>query len=227
MSYPKLLGVAFLTIFAAVAVTAQDVDDVVRTETTLVQLNVGVVDKQGRAVTSLTQKDFAIYEDGVKQSIQHFEPVDAPFSLVLMLDMSGSTVNFRQQLKLASERFLDALRRGRVAQIDVDDAGFHLDRINPQVVAAVDRRPGLQVELPIVPVTRQHALRVEHAFNERIAFVRATVVARKDVAVVHEERDVTAAELDGDRLRGCDALALDRASPTGAVRGGGTVRHAE
>ena len=88
---------------------AQDVDDVVRTETRLVQLNVGVVDKLGRPVTSLSKNDFVIYEDGVKQSIQLFEPAEAPFSLVLLLDMSGSTVNFRQQLKLASQRFLDAL----------------------------------------------------------------------------------------------------------------------
>src|ERR1041385_3182610 len=112
MRYQKLINpllfVGFLTIFAA-PIAAQDPDDVVRTETSLVQLNIGVVDKQGRAITSLTQKDFVVYEDGVKQSIQHFEPVDAPFSLVLMLDMSGSTLNFRQQLKLASQRFLDAL----------------------------------------------------------------------------------------------------------------------
>ena len=87
------LFIAFLTIFAAAPMAAQEVDDVVRTETSLVQLNIGVVDKQGRAITSLTQKDFAVYEDGVKQSIQHFEPVDTPFSLVLMLDMSGSTRN--------------------------------------------------------------------------------------------------------------------------------------
>lgn len=97
---------------------AQEVDDIVRTETSLVQLHVGVVDKQGRPVTSLTQKDFVIYEDGVRQSIQYFQPTEAPFSLVLLLDMSGSTINFRQQLKLASQRFLDALApEDRVAVI--------------------------------------------------------------------------------------------------------------
>jgi len=99
-----------------------------------VQLNIGVVDKQGRAVTSLTKNDFVIYEDGVKQSIQLFEPVDAPFSLVLMLDMSGSTINFRQQLKLASQRFLDALAPAdRVAVIQFNKevkslTGFTTDR---------------------------------------------------------------------------------------------------
>ena len=138
MRYPKfsqsLLFIAFLTIFAVAPTAAQDVDEVVRTETSLVQLNIGVVDKQGRAVTSLTQKDFVVYEDGVKQSIQHFEPVDAPFSLVLMLDMSGSTLNFRQQLKLASQRFLDALGpNDRVAVVQFNKevkslSGFSVDR---------------------------------------------------------------------------------------------------
>ena len=105
----RLAFFALLILFCCNTVTAQDTDEVIRTNTSLVQLNVGVVDKQGRPVTSLTQNDFAIYEDGVKQSIQHFEPAEAPFSLVLLLDMSGSTLNFRQQLKLASQRFLDAL----------------------------------------------------------------------------------------------------------------------
>jgi VWFA-related protein len=88
---------------------AQDPDDVVRTDVSLVQLNVGVVDSRGRAVTSLSRNDFAVYEDGVKQSIAQFEPTNAPFSVVLLLDMSGSTITFREQLKLATTRFLDAL----------------------------------------------------------------------------------------------------------------------
>lgn len=129
---------AFLLVFMLAVVataTAQDVDDIVRTETSLVQLNIGVVDKQGRPITSLTRNDFVVYEDGVKQSIQHFEPVDAPFSLVLLLDMSGSTINFRQQLKLASQRFLDALGPDdRVAVIQFNAkvkslAGFSTDRL--------------------------------------------------------------------------------------------------
>jgi hypothetical protein len=81
--WPRLAFFALLILFCATTATAQDVDEVIRTETSLVQLNVGVVDKQGRPVTSLTKNDFVIYEDGVKQSIQHFEPVEAPFSLVL------------------------------------------------------------------------------------------------------------------------------------------------
>jgi VWFA-related protein len=104
-----LLTFLLVTGGAAVISRAQDPDDVVRTNVSLVQLNIGVVDSQGRAITTLSQNDFQVYEDGVKQRISQFESTTAPFSLVLLLDMSGSTVNFRQQLKLATLRFLDAL----------------------------------------------------------------------------------------------------------------------
>lgn len=97
---------------------AQEPDEVVRTETALVQLNVGVVDSRGRAITSLSKNNFSVYEDGIKQPILHFEPTDAPFSLVLLLDTSGSTINFRDQFKQAAWRFLDALApEDRVAVI--------------------------------------------------------------------------------------------------------------
>jgi len=130
----RILIIGLLAVLASISAVAQDVDDVIRTETSLVQLNIGVVDRQGRAVTSLTKNDFVIYEDGVKQSIQLFEPVDSPFSLVLLLDMSGSTINFREQLKLASQRFLDALGpEDRVSVIKFDSqvksmTGFTADR---------------------------------------------------------------------------------------------------
>jgi Ca-activated chloride channel family protein len=123
-----------LTSAGLVKAQEQDPDDVITTDTSLVQLNVGVVDRQGRAITYLARKDFAVYEDNVRQSIQSFEPTSAPFSLVLLLDMSGSTVNFRQQLKQAAVRFLDALApEDRVAVIQFNArvktlAGFSTDR---------------------------------------------------------------------------------------------------
>ena len=104
-----VLSIAALLIFIPAGVSAQQPDDVITTNTALVQLNVGVVDKQGRAVTSLSRNDFAIYEDGVRRPIASFEPTEAPFSLVLLLDMSGSTITFRQQIQAAALRFLDAL----------------------------------------------------------------------------------------------------------------------
>lgn len=123
---------------------AQEQDDVIRTETNLVQLNVGVVDPKGHAITSLSQGDFTVYEDGVKQRILHFDPANAPFSLVLMLDVSGSTLSFRPQFKQAAMRFLDALApEDRVSVIQFNEkvkvlTGFTTDR--EKTAYAIDKR---------------------------------------------------------------------------------------
>jgi Ca-activated chloride channel family protein len=100
--------VAALFVCGATHARAQD-DEAITVESNLVQLNVGVADRRGRAVTDLTRADFVIYEDGVRQSITNFEPVNAPFSLVLLLDTSGSTLSFRTTLKQSALRFIDAL----------------------------------------------------------------------------------------------------------------------
>jgi VWFA-related protein len=118
------LSFAALSIAIPAGALAQQRDDVITTDTALVQLNVGVVDKQGNAVTSLSRNDFTIFEDGVRRPIMSFEPTDAPFSLVLLLDMSGSTVNFRQQIRGAALRFLDALSpEDRVAVVQFSGKG--------------------------------------------------------------------------------------------------------
>ncbi|MCA1850409.1 MAG: VWA domain-containing protein [Acidobacteria bacterium] len=103
--------------------------------TALVQLNVGVVDRQGHAVTNLSRGDFKVYEDEVLQPITDFEPTTTPFSLVLLRDMSGSTHSFRPTLKQAAYRFLDALApEDRVAVITFNQ------KINTLVDFTTDRR---------------------------------------------------------------------------------------
>jgi VWFA-related protein len=129
-SFALILAGVFLTTTAAFA---QEPDEVLKVNTALVQLNVGVVDRQGRPITNLSRNEFAVYEDEVLQPITDFEPTTAPFSLVLLLDMSGSTQSFRPTLKQSAYRFLDALSpNDRVAVITFNDkvkklAGFTTD----------------------------------------------------------------------------------------------------
>jgi len=134
----RRLSATFIFVFALTAfaggVWAQD--DVVVSDTALVQLSVGVVDKQGNSITNLSANDFAVFEDGVRRPILHFEPADAPFSLVMLLDTSGSTITFRQQISQAALRFLDALGPDdRVAVIDFNGKGTKL-----QLPFSTDRR---------------------------------------------------------------------------------------
>src|SRR5690606_26849904 len=110
-----------LVMLASQSGRAQD-EDVVRIGVNLVQLNVGVTDRRGHPVTDLSPEEFVVYEDGVPQRIVSFEPTTTPFSLVLLLDVSGSTLNFRTTLKQAALRFIDALAPDdRVAVVAFND----------------------------------------------------------------------------------------------------------
>ena len=124
-----------LSIFLCAAVVVAQDDDPIRVDSSIVRLNVGVVDDRGRPVTSLDRSNFTIYEDGVKQQITRFEPSAAPFSVVMILDMSGSTLGFRQVMKQSAFRFIDALAPDdRVAVIE-----FY-DKVNIRNDFTTDRR---------------------------------------------------------------------------------------
>src|SRR4030095_5697396 len=91
---PMLLrGVLCLTISNAYAAGEQRPDQSfsLKVNVDLVILNVSVVDEKGANVTSLRKDDFAVYEDGVRQEVSDFLPVEAPFSLALALDTTLST----------------------------------------------------------------------------------------------------------------------------------------
>lgn len=107
MFVSRILFLIFISLTLNLVIEAQD--DPVRVDTSLVRVNVGVVDTRGRSITSLNRSNFTIYEDGVKQEISSFVAAPAGFSVVMMLDMSGSTKSFRQNIQMAAGRFLDAL----------------------------------------------------------------------------------------------------------------------
>lgn len=134
-----------LVMLASQSGRAQD-EDVVRIGVNLVQLNVGVTDRRGHPVTDLSPEEFVVYEDGVPQRIVSFEPTTTPFSLVLLLDVSGSTLNFRTTLKQAALRFIDALAPDdRVAVVAFNDhtkllTNFTSDR--KKIAWAIERAEG-------------------------------------------------------------------------------------
>ena len=83
--------------------------DTIRIDTQLVNLNVKAVDRRGQPLLTLTKDDFVVYEDGVKQEVNYFEPVNAPINLVLVLDLSGSTRQRREVMVNAAKNFIDSL----------------------------------------------------------------------------------------------------------------------
>jgi VWFA-related protein len=88
-----------------------DENDVVRIDTELVTVNMSVVDRStNRGITGLAQSDFRLFEDGQQQTIQRFESSNAPFNLILLIDLSGSTREVVKLIREAALRFVDAAR---------------------------------------------------------------------------------------------------------------------
>ena len=121
MQKQKVFILLLFLSFGILAVRAQD-DEVIKVNSAIVRLNVGVADRQGRPIVNLNKANFTLYEDGVKQDISRFEPTVAPFSVVMLLDMSGSTLGFREVIRQSAFRFIDALAPDdRVAILEFND----------------------------------------------------------------------------------------------------------
>jgi VWFA-related protein len=85
--------------------------DIIRVDTQLVSVNVSVVDRgTNRGVNDLTKEDFRLAEDNVAQQIAHFDSASAPFNLVLLVDLSGSTTKVVELIKAAALHFVEAAR---------------------------------------------------------------------------------------------------------------------
>jgi Ca-activated chloride channel family protein len=96
--------------------------DVIRVDTTLVTLPVSVTDRNGRYIPNLTKEDFRLWEDGLEQQVAFFASVDKPFSVVLMIDTSGSTRFRIEDIQDAAITFVNQLRPDdQVMVVSFDD----------------------------------------------------------------------------------------------------------
>ena len=77
----------------------------IRVNRTLVLINVTVTDPLNRFVTGLEKQHFRLYEDKVEQSISDFSAEDAPISIGLVFDTSGSMGPKMQKSRQAAAEF--------------------------------------------------------------------------------------------------------------------------
>jgi VWFA-related protein len=81
-----------------------------RVETTLVVIPVSVTDASNRFVLGLEKQNFSLLEDGVVQKVKQFAGEDAPLSIGLLVDVSGSMgtklETSRQTMDTHDEAFL-------------------------------------------------------------------------------------------------------------------------
>lgn len=75
-----------------------------------VHLNVSVSNSNTRRnAIDLHREDFEVLENGRRQEIEKFESTQAPFNMLLLLDISGSTKSYLKMLKKATIGFAEQL----------------------------------------------------------------------------------------------------------------------
>jgi len=88
----------------------------IKIQTEMVQLDVKVTDQTGRSAPGLTKDDFAVYEDKVGQNIESVSSEEAPVSMGLVIDTSGSMY--------AKIYTVAEAARGLIRQMRPDDEAF-------------------------------------------------------------------------------------------------------
>ena len=96
---------------------AQDEDEIINIESSVVILNAAISDNSGRTVSGLKQSQFKIFENGVEQKIDFFQSEETPFAAIILLDTSGSMEQRVSLARSAAINFLDGLRVDDVAAI--------------------------------------------------------------------------------------------------------------
>jgi VWFA-related protein len=88
---------------------AQDASPRFNVDTTLVLIPASVTDPSNRFVLGLRKTDFHVFEDGVEQTIAHFSGEDAPLSIGLLFDASGSMDDKLRTSRKAAMQFLETM----------------------------------------------------------------------------------------------------------------------
>src|ERR1700733_13885474 len=104
------LPAALVVILSATCGMAQDAPTArFNAESSLVLVPTTVTDSVNRFVLNLQKSDFHLLEDGVEQTITHVSGEDAPLSVGVIFDTSGSMGDKLRISRQAAVRFLETM----------------------------------------------------------------------------------------------------------------------
>ena len=83
---------------------------VVSVDVDLVTLDVVVTEKHGHPISGLQKQHFTILEDGVPQVITHFSPIEAPLTVVILVEFSDTIGFYLDDVLGPVAGFIESLR---------------------------------------------------------------------------------------------------------------------
>ena len=124
---PTLIGGSNRPLPSATATPAiDDENEVIKVETELVTMPVSVLDRDGRFVSGLQQRDFQIFENGIEQKVDYFQSTEQPFTVILLIDVSPSTQFQIDEIQNAAITFVDQLRPSDRVMVIAFDQDVHV-----------------------------------------------------------------------------------------------------
>jgi Ca-activated chloride channel family protein len=114
---PLLLALAVAAAPAPLGAQARPPAPIFPTGIEIINLNLSVTDAQNNFVTDLGEKDFAVFEDGIRQELSLFTHENLPISMVIMIDTSASMEEKLATAQAAAVRFTKTLRPQDLAQV--------------------------------------------------------------------------------------------------------------
>ena len=105
---PRDIGGAVLNPGSSLQLVNGSYLHVVKRDVNLVLVPVSVTDPRERLVTGLNQQNFQVFEGKKPQEIKHFSSEDAPVSLGVIVDTSGSMADKMDRVREAINQFCDA-----------------------------------------------------------------------------------------------------------------------
>jgi VWFA-related protein len=112
-----------------------DKQSTIEIKTDLVELDVTVIDQNGLSIMDLKKEDFAVYEDKIKQTVEHVNREEVPVSFGMVIDTSGS---MKTKLQTVSDAAVSLVKQMR-AEDEAFVASFNTE---PELVQdfTADRR---------------------------------------------------------------------------------------
>jgi Ca-activated chloride channel family protein len=115
----KTLGLAAAAAcaFGTIALAGGQQQPTFRAGSEAVRVFVTVTDRDGRLVTTLTQADFEVRDEGKPQPITQFDNKPQPIRLVVMLDVSGSMEGNLPLLRMSAQQLFARLLPGDTVRV--------------------------------------------------------------------------------------------------------------
>jgi Ca-activated chloride channel family protein len=167
-----------------------DDDQVIKLESTLVNIPLLVSDRSGRYVPQLNKDDFVLYEDGTQQEIASFGSEEVPFSVALLLDVSPSVEGNIEGIQDAALAFVRQLRpQDRVMVVSFDRQPHFLTDLTS------DRR---QLEWAIRSISTGSGTSVYDAIYETVSRRMRNIEGRKALLLFSDGEDTTSSQASYD-----------------------------